>query len=375
MEATVNERKPAELFPPGEYIKDELEARGWTQADLAEIMGRSPNDIVNLISGKRAISTGIAIELSAAFGTGADVWMNLENSYRLWLAAAPADAIKRRARLREIAPYKEMARRNWIELSEDIGVLERRIMDYFGMAGINTPVAAPFLARKATMDFSSLQLAWAYRAKHLAPTVPAGHFSQRSLEEALDSLRELLLSAPSVRRIPRILADAGIRFLIVEPLAKSKIDGATFWLDKKSPVIALSFRYDRFDYFWYTLCHELGHVRRGDDGHLDEAMFGEGQSESDDPREKEANAFAQAFLVDQRALNDFVARKGPLYSGEQIRNFAHLQQIHPGLVVGQLQHRGEVPWTHFHGMLEKVRDYIIPSALTDGWGHVVPALS
>ena len=97
MEATVSERKPAELFPPGDFIKEELEARGWTQADLAEIMGRSPNDIVNLVSGKRSISPQIAKELAAAFGTSAEIWINLESSYRLWAADAPADAIKRRA--------------------------------------------------------------------------------------------------------------------------------------------------------------------------------------------------------------------------------------------------------------------------------------
>ncbi len=31
----------AEAFPPGEYIKDEIEARGWTQRDLARVLGRS----------------------------------------------------------------------------------------------------------------------------------------------------------------------------------------------------------------------------------------------------------------------------------------------------------------------------------------------
>jgi plasmid maintenance system antidote protein VapI len=35
----------AEVSHPGEFIKEELEARGWTNADLAEIMGRHPNQI------------------------------------------------------------------------------------------------------------------------------------------------------------------------------------------------------------------------------------------------------------------------------------------------------------------------------------------
>ena len=30
-------RSPAEVFSPGEFIRDELDARGWTQGDLAQI--------------------------------------------------------------------------------------------------------------------------------------------------------------------------------------------------------------------------------------------------------------------------------------------------------------------------------------------------
>ena len=33
---------PAEIFPPGEFIKDELEARGWLQEDLAAILDCTP---------------------------------------------------------------------------------------------------------------------------------------------------------------------------------------------------------------------------------------------------------------------------------------------------------------------------------------------
>ncbi len=75
------ERVAAEVFPPGEFIKEELEARGWTQTDLAEILGR-PFQLVNeILAGKRAISPETAQGLGEAFGTGAQVWMNLENTY------------------------------------------------------------------------------------------------------------------------------------------------------------------------------------------------------------------------------------------------------------------------------------------------------
>ncbi len=48
--------------------------------------------------------------------------------------------------------------------------------------------------------------------------------------------------------------------------------------------------------------------------------------------------------------------------------------VHPGIVVGQLQHasRGELKYSQHRDMLAKVRDIVTTTALTDGWGHSLP---
>jgi HTH-type transcriptional regulator/antitoxin HigA len=90
--------QPVEVFSPGEYLRDELQARGWTQARFARIIGR-PLQLVNeIINGRKRITEETALEIGAALGTSAKVWLNLENTYRLHKAKAPVDAIARRAR-------------------------------------------------------------------------------------------------------------------------------------------------------------------------------------------------------------------------------------------------------------------------------------
>ena len=64
---------------PGEFIKDELSARGWAQVELAEIIGRDPNVITDLVTGKRPVSPELAKALGDAFGTSALYWMNLQS--------------------------------------------------------------------------------------------------------------------------------------------------------------------------------------------------------------------------------------------------------------------------------------------------------
>ena len=121
-------RTPAESFPPGEFLRDELDARGWSQTDLAEIIGRGVTVVNEIISGKRGITADTAQGLADAFGISAQFWLNLESMYRLSLVGQRDDTISRRARLYEKAPVRDMVRRGWIEDSRDIETLRARVL-------------------------------------------------------------------------------------------------------------------------------------------------------------------------------------------------------------------------------------------------------
>ncbi len=95
----MTDKTPAEVFPPGDFIREELEARGWTQDDLAQILGRPQRLVSEVVTGKRSITTETAKGLGDAFGTGAQFWMNLDSSYRLHQANQADDAVARRARI------------------------------------------------------------------------------------------------------------------------------------------------------------------------------------------------------------------------------------------------------------------------------------
>jgi HTH-type transcriptional regulator/antitoxin HigA len=89
--------KPAEVFAPGEYLRDELAERGWTQTQFAKIIGRPPQLVNGIINGKIAITAQTAKEFAAAFSTSAEVWLNLQCAYDLFKAAEPNPAIHKRA--------------------------------------------------------------------------------------------------------------------------------------------------------------------------------------------------------------------------------------------------------------------------------------
>ena len=372
-------RIPAEVFPPGDFLKEELDARDWTQTDLAEILGR-PMPLVNgIVLGKRRITPDTAKDLAEALGTSAELWMNLESTYQLSKVRDQNSSIERKARLYSKAPINHMIKRGWIERSENLDVLEKRVLDFLEMDNPDQePDFGQHAARKSTTyhEVTNAQTAWLFRAKHLAKSVSAAPFSIASFRKAIERLQALLQSAEEIRHVPRALSEAGIRFLVVEALPKSRIDGACFWLDARSPVIALSMRYDRIDYFWFTLMHDLGHVNAkdglSDSDYMIDINFMADETVVEKPEfEKVADRFAAESLMPQDAFADFVVRNAPLYPRKKIRGFAALNHIHPGIVVGQLHHRG-LSYAAHRDLLDKVRDIITDSALTDGWGNVVP---
>jgi HTH-type transcriptional regulator/antitoxin HigA len=367
----MNARVPAEVFSPGEFISDELGARGWTQTDLAQIMGRPLRMVNELVLGKKQITPETARGLAKAFGDDdALYWMNLDAAYRLAKTAPADDAVGRRAKLYSLFPVREIMKRKWIESSDNLDVVEYRVRHFFKISNLDEKPALPHAARADQYEErTSIQYAWLFRAHQLAQGVQAAVYSEQKLRAAVSELRELLVAPEEIRQVPKILADAGVRFVIVEFLPGAKIDGAAFWIDGV-PVIAMSLRFDRVNNFWFVLRHEIEHILRKDGQLIVDVELTESLQRKDKVpiEEARANEAAGEFLIPKKELDGFILRVRPLYSEQRILLFAKRIGVHPGIAVGQLQFRDEVPYAHFHKHLVKIREIITQTALTDGWG-------
>ena len=165
--------KPVEVFPPGDFIREELMAREWTQSDLATIMGRPVETVNRIIKGKLAITPETACGLASAFGTSAELWLNLESAYQLSRVRDASDTVARRARLYSIAPVAEMVKREWIQASSSIDVMEPQLVRFFDLSSIDDEPVIRVAARKAT-DYSSVsptERAWYFFVKNAATEI------------------------------------------------------------------------------------------------------------------------------------------------------------------------------------------------------------
>ncbi len=360
-----NKLIPAEVFPPGEFIREELEARGWTQRDLAEILGRPIQAVNEILSGKKVITPETAKELAAAFGTSPELFLNLENAYRLSQTKNASEKVQRRAQLYEKIPVAEAIRYKWLPKTRDLQKLEDEVCQLLGIASINENPVWAVAARMSDGydELSPRQLIWLARCRQLAEQQKvSGKFQTKSVQKLAERLPHMFIEESKLSNIPKELSQVGVRTVFLQPMKSTKIDGAAFWLDGE-PVVALSLRYDRVDSFWFTLMHELAHiVLHGKHlSILDVDIVGASTNPDKEKSQVEQEADEQAcqWLIPQTELEQFLSATRPYYSQARIVEFAEKVQVHPGIVVGQLHYRGEISWSHSRKFLIKVRELLL----------------
>ena len=364
--------------PPGYFIREELEVRGWTQRDLAYVLGVADQAVNIIISGKRGISAEMAKGLGDAFDVPPEFFANLQKTYDLARARDPDPVVARKAKLQSKYPVRELIKRGWLTDS-NAALLEAQMARFFEVETLDQIPHFSHAAKKTHYDHATpAQVAWLFRVRQIAREVHVPNYSEKALQEALVKLSRLMIDPMDTRYVARIIAECGVRYVAVESLTGSKIDGVCFWLGK-SPVIGMSLQRDRIDNFWFVLRHECEHVLQKHgreqaiiDADLDDTVNGLTDSRAEE--ERIANLAASAFCVPIDEMDNFIKRKAPFFSERDVNGFASRLNVHPGIVAGQLRKRLN-RWDLFSKMLVKVRHHVTSESTADGWGSVFPVAS
>lgn len=350
--------RAVEVFSPGEFLRDELEERGWTNVEFAEILGRPPQVVSEILSGKKAITPETALEIGTALDTSAELWLNLESAYRLHEArssVAPLTQVERRAALRALVPVRELQKRGWLPDTQDVGRLEGAVCEFLGTTSPGERPTLLVAARRTNLDADLLpeQTAWIARVRNLARGRSTDPYDREHLSAIADDLVRRVRNPNDLQRLQEILPAAGVVLIIELPLKSSKVDGIVFVGEDGRPVIGLSTRGDRMDSFVFTLLHEIAHLVLGHLGTggicVDEDLL----SSDAAGIEGEANSLAADWILPR----DFDIGPGKP-SMQRIITVAQELEVHPCFVIGRLQRDGVLAWSDFRRSVPKVRPFV-----------------
>lgn len=347
MSNTEHDPMPTVQTPVGELLGDELDARGWSQADFAAVLDRPTQFVSEIVTGKKEITRESAAQIGAALGQTPEYWLNLQDQYILAEQAkntatqGKLQDVRRRALLNSKAPIQLLQKRKFLR-STNLDDLEIEVMELFELSSLeeDPPFAAAAKRGNHGEEISVLQRAWvACVRKQARQTPPESEYSPEGLRKLAEILPHHLQTPNKFADLPELFAQVGVRLVYVEMLPGGKIDGCAMFVDGY-PVIGLSGRGRRLDKVLFALLHEISHILLG---HVDaDRIIAEELNDLADHesiREADANRKATGWVF-PGGLPGVPTR----INGPWVNRTADELGVARIVVIGYLQHRHRLDW-------------------------------
>lgn len=358
--------KPDYAIHPGEYLEELLEARGMSQAELAIRLSITKKHLSNLINGKVPISFELAHSLEMVFNDyPTKYWLSLQATYRIF---------KKSEDIEEQYLAEKDAYDCWLDQFDYANLLKMdyvpeldhgktpvskiyNLLIFFGCSDIeswnkmycsNLPAACRISGASTAKlgNTSSWIRAGQLMAQSSVFDLP--EYDKAKFKVALTAIKDITVDASDGfdKKMTELCANAGVKLLFVKELPRSGICGAAYWINgNATPCIQMSLRFKKNDHFWFTFFHEAAHIL----SEHKKMIYLDCNKIEESDIEMEADKFSRDFLIPATEYNQFLTKDR--FSKSDIIQFAKQIDIHPGIIVGRLQHDQKIPWS-WHNSLK-----------------------
>ncbi|MGB4925588.1 MAG: ImmA/IrrE family metallo-endopeptidase [Giesbergeria sp.] len=335
---------PAWASPPSETVRELARRKGLNHSVVASALGVAEYELPRVLDGDFRIDEILAEKLAAQIGGSPRFWLTREAQYRQAVKSIDGDA---RAWISNL-PFADMVRFGWLGTASTFAEKLHHAYAFFGVssvdewreswlsehAGLTAYRTSPVFTTQATAA-----AAWLRQGELAASHIRTAKWSRTDFEHLLSELKPLTrIHSPSefLPKLQHRCAAAGVAVVIVRAPKGCPASGATRVRNGQA-ILQLSARYLRDDSFWFTFFHEAAHLILHE-----ERLFLEWSEKRslDEKEEIEANDFAGKVLIPPSQEAALCALP---HEYKSVMRFARNLSVSPGIVVGQLQHRGLVP--------------------------------
>ena len=327
---------PIDLPTPIEAIKFRMDQLGLDDSDLVRYIGQR-SKVSEILNGKRALSKQMIKSLHEGLGIPLNVLIETNQLSGEEFKPAVLD------KLLDELPLALMFKRNYFETPfNNLKDFKKSalfyIKEFLRSVNCSDNLANQVLLKSTSNNNSnrpinkSALLAWAIKLiQKTNVTSLSGEFdSDKITLEWMKSLVQLSLEANPFENIRKELGAKGIHLVYLPHLEKTYLDGAALKNDKNEPVIGITLRFSNIDSFWFTLMHELAHVKL----HLSQDNFFLENLETlhTNKIEDEANELAAKALID---IDDDLLIN--IYDVAQVKKISENLHIHPNIIAGRIR--------------------------------------
>lgn len=333
------------LSPPGDTIQETLDAIGMTQAELSARMGRPKEKVNELIKGNAPLTMDTAIKLERVLDIPVHFWIKRESAYRETLARIEErEELQRDIAWLDLFPLKVLCQRSIISESGKTVQVLQEMLRFFRFAKVKqwneyymgTSSEVSFrISLKGTTNPGAIAV-WLRLGEKSAEAFNLPPYDEKKFRASLSQIRNIAQQQPDsyLVDLQDVASSCGVALVYTPSLPNAKINGAARWL-RQIPLIQLSDLYKTNDQFWFSFFHEACHIL--EHGKKDVFLEKLDGTKNNAAKEHEANTFASNWLIPHTAYATWTSGK-KFFNEQMIRQFAEKIGIHPGIVVGRLQH-------------------------------------
>jgi addiction module HigA family antidote len=304
--------EPDYAVHPGETLKEKLEELEMSPKEFSIRTGKPVKTISEIINCKSSITPDMAVQFEKVLGISAGFWIRKQANYNEFAAREKQKQILEEAKkwARKF-PYPKMAQFGWVTETRKHEEKAEELLSFFNISKASSWENI-YLNQKLPL-FLRISLKHAKDPYALSATNPDNFFSE----------------------IKSTCIKAGVKVIYTPLLPKTVINGAVRWLGG-NPIIQVSDRYKRYDIFWFSLFHEIGHIILH--GNKKNIFIEDTKNiDKEDIQEKEANDFAAKWLLTDEEYDEIIEQ---LNNGKDIEEtinlFANKFETHRDIIIGRL---------------------------------------
>jgi len=342
------------FMPTCELVEERLECYNISQKELSERLKISEKHISKLLNNQVLLTIEMAMALEQVIGLNHEILMNYETKYRSFLEKNKIIEELEKEDLEEIEREFQLnflLQKKWINVSKGDTLAEKvyELLNFFGVRSIDIlkemylPKISNYAFKEDGFKTEPL-LVWIRKCEIESRKQTVGKFDKYKFEENVEKISALITETDVdlFDKIKTLCNESGVYFVMQEAVPNSKVRGAVTWIGN-NPIIQISLRYSSNDHFWFAFFHEVGHILL----HIKKKqnMIDHDMSDVTIQIEKEADEYSINKIINKDKYEQFIGKMD--YKKTSIIDFAKENNIHPGILVGRLQHDGEIPWERF----------------------------
>ena len=344
-------KKPiAEVFPPGDMLQEKLEELGMPVKEFALRCGKPEPTIHDVLKGRCSVTPDMAILFEKVLKIPARLWLNMQCRYDEYKARLQHDEeLRESIQWARQFPFAEMVEKGYVKAEKKSSPLDKLkcILRFFGFAKPSAwtkyyqdqALKAEFRLSLAGIQDAHALSAWLrYGDNKASEQKELPIYTAEQLKNTLPKMIDLANrgDADFLPKLIEICGQAGVALVCTPHLRNSKVRGATRWL-KNTPLVQVSDSFKRYDIFWFSFFHEIGHILL----HGKREVFLEGidYEQKQQRKEEEADEFASECLIPRSAARKLTHFQ---YTDRGLAAFCRQEKLHPAFVVGRLRHLNQI---------------------------------